>query len=284
MNELNGREILTREHSQKGIIPFIGVYDVFSASIAAKHYNSIFLSGFGFAASFYGLPDIGFISWTDMVSYVERIRTVLPNHFLLVDMDDGYGDADIAGHVAMRLESAGASGVVLEDQRRPRRCGHFDGKQLLTIDEYLDKLARVLDTRREMFVVARTDAVDSEDILMRAKAFEAAGADAFLVDGIGDLKLIKELKRFITVPIVFNQIAGGKSPAFSLEVLEDAGVSLVIYSTPCLFPVQDAVEKSLVALKENGGLIQETDGVRTDLRTCTLHLKENQAGRDKIEG
>src|SRR5688572_8799640 len=74
------------------ITPFIGVYDVFSAGLAGRHFNALFLSGFGFAASFYGLPDIGFITWSDMVSYVQRIRTVLPNHHLLIDIDDGYTD------------------------------------------------------------------------------------------------------------------------------------------------------------------------------------------------
>jgi 2-methylisocitrate lyase-like PEP mutase family enzyme len=280
---LEFRKQLKQELAEKGIIPFIGVYDVFSASIAAKHYNSIFLSGFGFAASFYGLPDIGFITWSDMIAYVQRVRTVLPRHLLLVDMDDGYGDADIACHVMGLLESVGASGVVIEDQRRPRRCGHFDGKQLLTIDEFLDKLTRVLETRKEMFVVARTDAVDPDDILERAKAFAHAGADAVLVDGIGDLALIKELKRHIDLPIVFNQIAGGKSRIFNLNELETAGISMVIYSTPCLFPAQAAVEKAVISLRENGGLINSEDNSQIDLEKCANHLRENQSRRNIIE-
>jgi 2-methylisocitrate lyase-like PEP mutase family enzyme len=91
--------------------PFIGVYDSFSASIAAKSYECIFLSGFGFSASFYGLPDIGFISWSDIAAYVTRIRTILPNHHILVDIDDGYCDIEVAAHVVSLLESAGASGI-----------------------------------------------------------------------------------------------------------------------------------------------------------------------------
>jgi hypothetical protein len=75
-----------------------------------------FISGYGFAASHYGLPDIGFISWTDIVDLVHRIRTVLPEHYLLVDIDDGYADVEVACHVVSLLESVGASGVVLEDQ------------------------------------------------------------------------------------------------------------------------------------------------------------------------
>jgi len=80
----------------RDITPFIGVYDVFSATLAGQHFDALFISGFGFAASFYGLPDIGFITWSDIVSYVQRIRTVLPAHHLLVDIDDGYCDPEVA--------------------------------------------------------------------------------------------------------------------------------------------------------------------------------------------
>jgi 2-methylisocitrate lyase-like PEP mutase family enzyme len=281
--DMDFRNQLKQELAGQAILPFIGVYDVFSASIAANHFNGIFLSGFGFAASYYGLPDIGFIAWSDMVSYVQRVRTVLPRHFLLVDMDDGYGDPDIASHVTRLIESAGASGIVIEDQRRPRRCGHFDGKQLLDIDEFLHKLTRVLGTRRKMFVVARTDAVDPDEIFLRAKAYANAGADAVLVDGVGDLSLISQLKQYVNLPIVFNQIAGGKFPLFSLEELKNAGISIVIYSTPCLFPAQAAVEKAMISLKENQGLIKAVDTGGIDLKMCTDHLRENHSRSKESE-
>ena len=90
---------LRREVEHNEQVAFTGVYDVFSATIAAKYSRSLFLSGFGFAASYYGLPDIGFIAWTDMVQFVQRIRAVLPEHDLLVDIDDGYGDPEVAAHV-----------------------------------------------------------------------------------------------------------------------------------------------------------------------------------------
>src|SRR5690606_7002223 len=94
------------------VAPFIGVYDLFSASLATRRFSRLFLSGFGFAASHYGLPDVGFITWTDMVAYVQRIRNVLPDATLLVDIDDGYGDPEIACHVARTLDRMGVFGVV----------------------------------------------------------------------------------------------------------------------------------------------------------------------------
>ena len=136
---------------QTEILPFIGVYDTFSASIAAQHFDNIFISGFSFAASYYGLPDIGFIAWPDIVDFTRRVRSILPEHNIIVDMDDGYSDIEVACHAAWNLEQAGASAIVLEDQQRPRRCGHLPGKQILPVDDYVKKLERVLETRREGF-------------------------------------------------------------------------------------------------------------------------------------
>jgi 2-methylisocitrate lyase-like PEP mutase family enzyme len=271
-----------QEELKKGnIIPFIGVYDVFSASIAAKYYDGIFISGFGFAASFYGLPDIGFIAWSDITSFVQRVRAVLPKHHILVDIDDGYADTEVACHVVSLLEATGATGVVIEDQKRPRQCGHFDNKQIMELDGFIEKLSKVLATRRDLFVIARTDATDVDEILKRARAFANAGADAILVDAIRDLDLIKRLKSQVQKPLVFNQIAGGKSPHCSLTELRDLGISIVIYSTPCLFPAQEAIESAMIALRENDGLLHRSAPEKVDVKTCTALLNKNLARREE---
>ncbi|MBE9029047.1 isocitrate lyase/PEP mutase family protein [filamentous cyanobacterium LEGE 11480] len=271
------RQCLKSALENRDIIPFIGVYDVFSASIAAKYYDALFISGFGFAASHYGLPDIGFIAWSDIVAFVQRVRTILPHHFILVDIDDGYVDTAVACHVVSMLESIGASGVILEDQKRPRRCGHLDGKLLMETDEFLVKLRQVLATRQQLFVVARTDASDPQDILNRAQAYAAVGADAILVDGITDLAMIPPLKAAIDKPLVFNQIAGGKSPPCSLDELKQAGVSLVNYSTPCLFAAQAAIETDMQLLRERDGLLVKD---RIGVPECNVHLHQNLVSRN----
>ncbi len=268
---------LRESMADRALIPFIGVYDVFSATLAGRHFDSLFVSGFGFAASHYGLPDIGFITWTDIVDYVQRLRTVLPFHHLLVDIDDGYCDPEVACHVVSVLEAAGASGVVLEDQKRPRRCGHFEGKQIMDLDEYLAKLRAILATRRDMVVIARTDASDLEDIARRVEAFSAAGADAVLVDGLTSLDVVRTLSQRVDRPFCFNQIAGGKSPVCTQSELKDAGVSLVIYSTPCLFAAQAAIEEAMADLKARDGTLA---GSRVGVKDCTLLLAENQVRRD----
>ncbi len=259
------------------IIPFIGVYDVFSASIAGKYYDGIFISGFGFAASYYGLPDIGFIAWSDLVAFVQRVKTILPHHYILVDIDDGYVDAEVACHVVSLLESIGVSGIIIEDQKRPRRCGHVDGKLLMDTEDFLEKLNKVLSSRQNLLVIARTDASDLSEILHRAQAYTAAGADAILADGITDLEIIRKLKTITDKPLVFNQIAGGKSPPCSLSQLKDAGVSLVNYSTPCLFAAQAALETEMQLLKEQDGFLQKAN---IGVPECTVHLYQNLANRN----
>lgn len=261
---------------ERDITPFIGTYDVFSAALAGRHFDALFISGFGFAASHYGLPDMGFITWSEIVYYVQRIRTVLPRHHILVDIDDGYCDPEVACHVVSILEASGASGVVLEDQKRPRRCGHFEGKQIMDLDEYLSKLKQVLATRRDLFVVARTDSSDLADIERRVLAFAEAGADAVLVDGLKSLDTVRQLSAKVKLPFCFNQIAGGKSPVCTLTELKQTGVKLVIYSTPCLFAAQPAIEDAMLALKKEDGSLAKS---RIGVKECTQVLQENQARR-----
>ncbi|WP_433260111.1 isocitrate lyase/PEP mutase family protein [Actinosynnema sp. CS-041913] len=237
-----------------GTTPVIGVFDMLSASIAARHYDALFVSGFGFSASHYGLPDIGFIAWPDVIAFVQRLRLAFPRHHLLVDIDDGYVDSDVACHVVRGLEQVGASGVVLEDQRRPRRCGHVGGKQILPLPDYLDKLNAVLTTRTDLFVVARSDAVDESEMVDRAARFAATDADAVLVDGIPSTDALRRVAAAAAAkPLVFNQIAGGRSPALSLSDLTALGVDVTIYSTPCLFAAHQAMDDALTRLRDADG-------------------------------
>lgn len=259
-------------------MPFVGVYDAFSASLVARHFDALFLSGFGFAASQYGLPDVGFATWSDIASSVQRLRMIAPDHYLLVDIDDGYGDDTIAAHVATSLEAAGASAVVLEDQKRPRKCGHLDGKELLDLDEYTYKLKRVLSARTELFVIARSDASEPKDILRRAERFQQTGADAVLVDGISDVGLLRELRETVSVPLAFNQIAGGKSPKMSLSQLREAGINIAIYSTPALFAAQEAILSEMQRLQEQDGVLRQPDEGAVGVAACNALLEANLAG------
>ncbi|WP_046505087.1 isocitrate lyase/PEP mutase family protein [Streptomyces odonnellii] len=264
--------------------PLIGIYDMYSASIAAQHYNGFFVSGFGFAASHYGLPDIGFIAWPDMVAFVERLRLAFPQHHLLVDIDDGYVDPEVACHVVQRLERGGASGVILEDQKRPRRCGHADGKLILPLEEYLEKLDLVLRSREDLLVVARTDATEEGEIIRRAEALAESGADVVLVDGVRSVEWIRKIRSVVgDKPLLFNQIAGGKSPRLSLSELTELGVDVAIYSTPCLFAAHGAIDGALIDLKLADGRLPDTaENGSIGVRGSTELLEQNISRHHRI--
>ncbi|SNS79207.1 isocitrate lyase/PEP mutase family protein [Actinomadura mexicana] len=279
---MNYGEELRREIMSEGTTPLIGVFDMFSASVAAQHYNGLFVSGFGFAASHYGLPDIGFIAWPDIVAFVQRLRLAFPRRHLLVDIDDGYVDPEVACHVIEQLELIGASGVILEDQQRPRRCGHVEGKRILPLQDYLDKLDMVLRTRRDLVVVARTDAGEEDEVLARAEALARTDADVVLVDGVRSVEQIRRVRTVIgDKPLLFNQIAGGKSPRISLPELTELGVKVAIYSTPCLFAAQSAMEEAIVRLKRDDGRLPEhtagSVGVRESLALLERNISRNHS-------
>jgi 2-methylisocitrate lyase-like PEP mutase family enzyme len=262
--ERAGREFRNRIATGK-ILPFIGIYDVFSAEIAAQRFDGVFCSGFSYAASAYGLPDIGFVNWRDITDFSTRIRHVLPDTHILVDIDDGFGDEVVAASVVANLELNGLSAVMMEDQKRPRRCGHFEGKEILPIDEYLGKLERVLEARESIFVIARTDAIGAHEALDRAFKYAEAGADGVMVEAVRDLFTVRQLASNVKCPIMVNQLHGGKSPNWTLDEMEQAGVSIVIYSTPCLFAAQYAIEKYLDSMV----------GTRTLPPENTVTMEEN---------
>ena len=285
-------DALRDEVHSDSITPLIGIFDMYSASLAAQHYGGMFVSGFGFAASYYGLPDIGFIAWPDMVGFVQRLRLAFPQQHLLVDIDDGYVDPEVACHVVEHLERIGASGVILEEQTRPRRCGHVTGKQILPIEECqilpieecLEKLNLVQQTRSELVVVARTDATEEPEILRRAEMLAATDADVLLVDGVRSVESIRKVRGVVgSKPLLFNQIAGGLSPRLSLTGLEELGINVAIYSTPCLFAAHTAMANAVTELRTNDGRLAEvtTDdvGVASSIALLERNLSRHHPRR-----
>lgn len=255
-----GQQLRERVNQGK-ILSMIGVYDAFSSLLAADKFDAIFCSGYGFSASYYGLPDEGFITWTDMVAYVQRVRAILKDTHIIVDIDDGYGDHTIAEIVTRRLEQVGASGIILEDQRRPKKCGHLKGKEILPIDEYKKRLQAVIDTKNDIFVIARTDSDDFEDAIKRVNDYSSMGADAILIEGLKSHEQITNIRKKIPTDakLVVNLIAGGKTKPIDLSELSDSGVNIVNYSTPCLFAAHRAIRESLDDLLKNNGKLSSSD-------------------------
>src|SRR6266852_9140482 len=172
-----------RELLQKpGIIRSLGAHDVFTARlIEAAGLETVFIGGFGTSASLLGLPDVGFLTLTEMADAVRRMaqRVAIP---VVADGDTGHGDLHNVMRTVREFEHAGAAGILLEDQVTPKRCGHFQGKQVIPTAEMILKLRAALDARRDadFVLIARTDARAVEGIdgaIARANRYGAAGAD-----------------------------------------------------------------------------------------------------------
>ena len=276
-------EMLKKRISEKDILPLIGIYDVFSAILASEKFEAVFCSGYGFSASHYGLPDEGFINWSDMLSFVGRVRQVAPNQHIIVDIDEGYGDPAIASNVAMRLESIGASAVILEDQKKPKKCGHLPGKEILSLDDYVPRLESVLQSRVSMYVIARTDS-EGDDAVKRARLYADLGADAVLVEGISDLGEITRIRKSIPThtALAVNLIGGGKTPPCTLSQLQGMGVNIANFSTPCLFAAHAAIKRSLDQLVESDGNIDCFSGEHVSLIENNKLLKKSLSDMHSI--
>lgn len=270
-----GQTLRSELKQRNNVEPFFGFFDCFSATIGARFSSNLFYSGFGFAASHYGLPDNGYISWSDMVQAVWRVRKILPSHKLLVDIDDGYADTQLACRVSQELEALGVAMVMLEDQGRPRRCGHADGKIVIPLDEYIAKLNAVLSKRDSLCVLARTDAAGDE-IYRRVEAIQNTDADAILVDAVPSLEILRRIRGLTDKPLAFNQIGGGKSPRVSVRELRDEGVAIHIYSTPMLFAAQAAMTSALQEIVDADGKLPPANSAnRPGVKECTALLQRN---------
>jgi 2-methylisocitrate lyase-like PEP mutase family enzyme len=238
-------DALRDEVHNESITPLIGIFDMHSASLAAQHYGGMFVSGFGFAASYYGLPDIGFIARPDMVSFVQRLRLAFPQQHL-----GGYRRR--LCRPGGGLPCGGASGAhrrLGRDPGGPEAATPLWPRHRQTdpaYEEYLEKLNLVLQNRSELVVVARTDATDESEIVRRAEMLAATDADVLLVDGVRSVEWIRKVRGVVgSKPLLFNQIAGGLSPRLSLTELQELGINVANYSTPCLFAAHTAMANGI---------------------------------------
>jgi 2-methylisocitrate lyase-like PEP mutase family enzyme len=213
-----------------------GCYDAFTALLIEQAgFACAYLSGASVAFTRLGRPDIGLTTLTEVADVVGNIRdrVALP---LIVDGDDGFGNAINVQRTVRLFERRGASAIQLEDQAAPKRCGHLAGKRLVGTAEMVGKLRAALDARQsaDTVIVARTDAVAVEGLaagLDRAEAYLAAGADVLFVEALQDRDQLAEAGRRFggRVPLLANMVEGGRTPLLPLPELAALGFRLAIY-------------------------------------------------------
>jgi 2-methylisocitrate lyase-like PEP mutase family enzyme len=227
---MSGAQRLRELLDGDGIVVAPGVYDGLSARIAtAAGFSALYCSG-GAVARSTGVPDLGLLTMTEVLARLREVvdATTLP---VIADADTGYGNAVNVVRTVREFERLGAAAIHLEDQVAPKKCGHYAGQQLVSADEMVQKLRAALDTRREMLIIARTDArgqAGLDEAIRRGRLYAEAGADLVFVEAPVSRDEIEVIARSISTPLLINMFEGGRTPLLPVADLADLGYRLMI--------------------------------------------------------
>src|SRR5438876_8644726 len=280
------RDLLTKPD----IIRSLGAHDVFTARlIEAGGLATVFLGGFGTSASLLGLPDVGFITLSEMADAVRRMaaRVRIP---VVADADTGHGDLHNVVRTVREFERAGAAGVLLEDQVTPKRCGHFQGKQVIPAEEMVLKFKAALAARRDpdFVIIARTDARAVEGIdgaIVRANCYGAAGADVCFIEAPESRQELELIPHKVPYPLLVNMLSGGVTPILSVDELAALGYKIVVCPIESLLVAGAAIERLISALLSRGRVDLPAAEMMTFAQVKqVLDLDEVLGLRDRLRG
>lgn len=225
-------------------------------------FEAVYLTGAGITNTFYGMPDLGFISLADLAQHTAAARDVveLP---IIVDADTGFGNALNVRHTVRTLERAGANAIQLEDQSMPKKCGHFNNKLVISAAEAAAKIKAAVDARHDadFLIIARTDARSVEGIeaaLARAALYAESGADITFVEAPESVAELQRIARELPVPQVVNVVIGGKTPVLDVADFAAMGFGLVLYANAALQGAVRGATLALTQLRSQGRLDEES--------------------------
>ena len=257
MNLARRKALKEKIKKRDDIIVLPGVFDALSAKIA-QHvgFEAMFQTGYGSAASLLGLPDFGFLNAGENIDNARRIIRAVDVP-VIVDVDTGYGNPLTVWKIVGDLIANGGAGIFLEDQIWPKRCGHMRGKEVISSDDYVQKLRAAIasSSTSEFTIVARTDArapLGLDEAIERGKMYYKEGADVVFVEAPQSEEELREIPKKIDAPLLANMIENGITPTFSAKELKSMGYSLVVFPLSGLYASAFAMKKILTDLKKNG--------------------------------
>ena len=271
------RELLRRP----GILKLPGAHNGMAALQAkAAGFEGLYLSGAAMTASM-GLPDLGIITVDDVGSFIRQIvrASGLP---LLVDADTGYGEALNVMHAVRSFEEAGAGALHLEDQVSPKKCGHLNDKKLVDAHDMAAKIAAAAKARRDLVIIARTDAAASEGMdgaVARARLYVDAGADAIFPEALDTEEMFRAFaSRLPGVPLLANMTEFGRTPFFTAAEFESMGYAMVIWPVSSLRVANKAQQELYAAIRRDGGTHKMVERMQTRAELyATIALQDYEA-------
>jgi 2-methylisocitrate lyase-like PEP mutase family enzyme len=236
---------------------------LFARIIEDLGYEAVYITGAGVANMYLGAPDIGLTTLTELANHVAAISDAVAVP-LLVDADTGFGNPVNMVRTMKVLERAGAAGLQIEDQVFPKKCGHFDGKEVVPLQEMLAKIKAAVDTRRDddLQIVARTDAravLGLQAAIERAGAMIEAGADVTFIEAPTSAEELAQIARSLAVLQVANVVFGGRTPELGQQKFAELGFGCVLYANAALQAALKASQEVLMALKQDGSLASVAD-------------------------
>lgn len=243
-----------------------GVYDAYLArSVEQAGFEAVYMTGAGVSHSRLGVPDLGLVSFSEMLDQAGRIADSVEIP-LIADADTGYGNAINVMRTIRCYERAGVAGCHIEDQEMPKRCGHFDEKRVVPVSEMLGKLAAALDARvdPDFVIIARTDArgvLGLDEALDRAQAYAAAGADVIFVESPRSEAELERIGRSVDAPLLANMVETGMTPLLPAKRLEELGFSIVIHPGAIGRFIGKQLQPFLEKLKNEGTTISQLESM-----------------------
>lgn len=241
-----------------------GVWDALSARLAGEAgFGTVFLSGYCVSGTLLGMPDVGYLTQTEMAEVARRVCVANPGLSVVVDADTGYGNPLNTVRTVELWRAAGAAGMFLEDQVWPKRCGHMAGKQVVERDDWLGKVRAAVAVADGLHVTARTDAraaIGLQEAIERGRAARDLGVDAVFVEApesIAELEAIAAALPDVT--LVANMVETGRTPLLTPDELVEIGFTLVVSPLSALFSMVHAMRESLRLLREEGSLRSHLD-------------------------
>ena len=262
---LDHKKWLKSRISGKGAMLVPGVMNALAARIADDlGYEALYVTGAGLSNAYLGLPDVAFLTLSQIADHVAMIRNITDKP-LIVDGDTGFGNAVNVWHTIRTFERAGASAVQIEDQHFPKRCGHFDGKGVVSYNEMVQKVRAAVDARtdQDLQIIARTDAYATDGLsaaIDRANAYLEAGADMVFVEAPKDRGDIEAIIQQVQAPHVVNLVIGGKTKPISFDELNEMGAAVVLYANAALQGAILGMQHALGQLKKDG-VLTEAEGL-----------------------
>jgi len=255
------RELLSRP--EPVLAP--GAYDALSARLAEQAgFEAVYMTGFGTSASLLGRPDIGLLTFSEMVDNARRIVQAVGVP-LIADADNGYGNPINVIRTVKEYEAAGVSAIHIEDQVMPKKCGHMEGKEVIKASEMVEKVRAAVEARHseEFVIIARTDARAVEGMdgaLERARLYREAGADVLFVEAPqSEEEVAAVAEAFPEVPLLFNWVESGKTPPVSLERLKELGFRLIIFPVSALLAATVSMREVFARIHAEGTPMRAMD-------------------------